>query len=302
MGRDVRIPCYLHPISRHPPAPWVTQAEKLIDGKPALDLKIFHIASLARAGETILLRSLSVHPEAHVVHDLTGPGETEHNSESQQLFQYLSTYGQKTISLEKLHELGFFRHIKLGASVLLLKQGVFFSDACPGIALLRDPWDAFQSLYTYDGGTNDFENNQLWLRYRLPRLIAWTEMMNFPAELIDAIKSANDPFEQYLIFYRTRARQLTSSYSSIFYYEDLIANPQQTLTEIQLALELEPCTKVFHSHQFFPDNLPGHGGANLSRKLEPQNTRQLLSPDDTQARRLLELVTEVGLDRYASRY
>ncbi|MFY9511712.1 MAG: hypothetical protein WAQ05_12150, partial [Rubrivivax sp.] len=104
-------------------------------------LRIVHMASLARSGETLLLRTLAAHPALQVVHDL----HPTNSAEETRLFQLLRVWPQATLPRDAAPQL------RPGTEVLLIKQGVFtLRGPFAGFGLLRNPYATFCSLWSYD--------------------------------------------------------------------------------------------------------------------------------------------------------
>ena len=80
--------------------------------------KIFHMASMARSGETLMLRILAESDKVVVVHNL----EEKDDAEKEKAFNFLKTYSSKKIA--RYHR--YIKPYNLNKNqILLLKQGVW---------------------------------------------------------------------------------------------------------------------------------------------------------------------------------
>lgn len=225
-------------------------------------LRVVHMASLARSGETLLLRTLSAHPAIQVVHDLH-PGNS---ADETRLFQLLRVWPRPTLPREAAPSAG-------PAEVLLIKQGVFtLRGPFAGFGLLRNPYATFCSLWSYDaklaGGRPDAASNlRFWQQRRLPRLAAWTDAM-LPS-LLPALLAETDPVRQFLMFWQARAAQILRHCETVVRYEDFVQQPQPVLERICTAIGLPFDAALLNAHQRFAPGQPGHGGADLGAPIRP---------------------------------
>jgi len=231
----------------------------------SLKLKIIHISSIARSGETILLRDLSVHPDIHVVHDLIeGGGNQAHRSESQKLFSYIRINDPKYLTIDKLQSLGFFNYLKIGAKIIILKQGVFNSDNKNQFGFIRSPLYCFNSLYNFEKKTFNFQKKKVWFNNRLPRIIAWSEMCGMETNLLSKLKKSNCPAEQFVIFYEFRFNQIIKNSKKIFTYENYVKKHKENLSKIVKFIGIPDNKKIYSAYEYFPKDLIGHGYSKLS--------------------------------------
>ena len=232
-------------------------------------LRIVHLASLARSGETLMLRTLAAHPALHVVHDLHPT-----NSEAEtRLFQLLRVWPEPVLPRWQID-----RHLAPGgvpalASVLLIKQGVFAPRGpFQGVGLLRNPYASFCSLWSYDaklaGCRPDAAINlQHWHERRLPRLIAWADAC-VPA-LVPALLAERDPVRQFLRFWQARVAQILRDCKTVVLYEDFVSAPQPVLERVCHAAGVPFDAGLLEAHRRFRPGQKGHGGIDLGQPIRP---------------------------------
>lgn len=211
-------------------------------------VRVFHIASMARSGETLLLRSLSAHTKAWVVHNL----QYKDPLEDARLFQYLKKYPYKKLSNKyyKLRDAGVGRDVE----VLILKQGVWehrydFS----GLVLSRNPVSIYSSLkeYAYRNSVDVFGGHLYrWLR-------------DIDENQLDFFSRLKD-IEKFCYFYSRRMGPLLKLGIPIIRYEDFITRPIPVLKEVCSYVGLDFEESMGASHRLFGPNSIGHGGIRLS--------------------------------------
>jgi Sulfotransferase family len=228
-------------------------------------LRVVHLASLARSGETLVQRALAVHPQVQVVFDLLEP-----NSPQQlKLFELLRVWPGETLPRWQ-----FERQVAPQTTVLLLKQGIFTPrHRAAGFGLLRNPYAAFVSLWHYEArrlgerGADAVRNLLLWRQFREPRLLVWADAMQ-PA-LLPALRAERDPVRQFLLFWDMRVRQIVAEQRTLVHYEDFVVAPEAELRRICTAIGLPWDPSVLHSHRHFRPGQIGHGGIDLSAPIRP---------------------------------
>lgn len=235
----------------------------------AAGLRVVHMASLARSGETLMLRTLAAHPAVHVVHDLH-PTNTKQET---RLFALLRVWPLPTLPRAAAD-------VAARSQVLLVKQGVFaMRGAFTGFGLLRNPYASFASLWSYDarlaGAEPDAATNlRHWRQRRLPRLAAWVDA-TLP-HLLPAVLAETDPAQQFLIFWRARVAQIQGQCPVVVLYEDFVAEPQPVLERLCTAIGLPFDAALLTSHRCFAPGQLGHGGTDLG---QPIRTAPAWVPD-----------------------
>ncbi len=220
------------------------------------------MASLARSGETLMLRTLSAHPAVHVVHDLH-PTNTEHEA---RLFALLRVWPLPTLPRAAAG-------VTDSSEVLLVKQGVFsMRGPFMGFGLLRNPYATFASLWSYDarlaGEAPDAATNlRHWRQRRLPRLAAWVDA-TLP-DLLPALLAEPDPVQQFLTFWRARVAQIQRQCAVVVLYEDFVREPRPVLERVCGAIGLPFDTALLTAHERFSPGQPGHGGTDLAQPIRP---------------------------------
>ncbi len=223
-------------------------------------VRIFHMAGMARSGETILLRSLSQHPKIKIVHNLfekDRPHETA-------LFRFLKAHEGTSIATD--HRLVAPYGLEDDQS-FVLKQGVWEHPFdFKGFILARNPLAIFASLLTYDEvmGSSRYQNWPLnearlkrWLKDIEPTAVAELE--------------GRRPVEQFAVFYNRRMGRLSERELPVVSYEDLAVAPEETLSRIcgVLGLGYDPALAI--AHRAFPAPCPGHGKTDLSRPINSKS-------------------------------
>lgn len=252
-------------------------------------LPIYHIASMARSGETLLLKLLYAHTRIHVCHNLF-----EKDSKLElELFNHLRTRKSKTISIYN----SIVRRSRISRNnVIVIKQGVWSHDYdFNGFVLVRNPLAIFSSLWRFKDEDQNDDPAANWVR-NTDRMIRWLGLMN--KELINGFEELS-PEEQFIAFYNQRANYLASLNLPIFKYENLIEKPEVTLSAICEAIGLEFENEMLSAHLLFKDNPKGHGGSDLSRKLDSKSTESFTkylttSQIDTVISGIRETATGVG--------
>jgi hypothetical protein len=233
-------------------------------------LRIAHLASFARCGETLVQRALSAHPQVQVVFDLHEP-----NTPAQErLFELLRVWPLDTVPRWQLAE-----HLRPGTSVLLLKQGIFEPRHRPhGFGLLRNPYAAFVSLWHYEArrlgeAADPARNLQHWRTRREPRLLVWADA-TMPA-LLPALRAERDPVRQFLMFWQARVAQIVAQQRTLLHYEDFVRHPEPELRRLCAALDLPWDAAVLDAHRSFRPGERGHGGIDLGAAIRPSPDWQL---------------------------
>ncbi len=234
----------------------------------AAPLRIVHLASFARCGETLVQRALSAHPQVQVVFDLYEP-----NTPAQQrLFELLRVWPLDVLPRWQLAE-AVGAPVADEVTVLLLKQGIFEPRHRPqGFGLLRNPYAAFVSLWHYEarrlGEAADAARNlHHWRTRREPRLLVWADA-SMPA-LLPRLRAERDPVRQFLRYWQARVSQIVEQQRTLLHYEDFVQAPERELRRVCGALELPWNPAMLVSHQGFRAGEPGHGGIDLGAPIRP---------------------------------
>ena len=138
---------------------------------PFQRIPIFHMASLARSGETLVQKYLSAHSKIHICHNLYKDDSPKEIA----LFEHLMTRKSRSIGVR--HPMA--RHLKSKkGDALVIKQGVWnHPHPFNGFVLARNPLSVFASLWTYDikerGGSPELN----WV-YNIERMKRWLGKMD----------------------------------------------------------------------------------------------------------------------------
>ena len=227
-------------------------------------IPIYHIAGMARSGETMLLHILSKNSSVNIVHNM----RKKDRMYEEYFFRYLSKFPNKSIN--RFYPLALPYKIKKN-DVLIIKQGVwehrypFF-----GIILTRNPLSIFSSLREYDSKNGmNWEYN--WKYYRLPRLISW--LKDIDKSLIISFKNKS-PIEQFCLFYNRRMSSLAKLNHPIIRYEELVLEP-----EIQIKKICEYFKIDYEEKMLFFDNKNkiGHGKFDPNRSIDTKSIEKYFS-------------------------
>lgn len=230
-------------------------------------LRVVSLASLARSGETVLLRALAAHPQLHVVHDLYAANDEI----EQRLYGLLRVWPLPTLPRAELDH-----HLAPGAvspqaRVLLLKQGVFTPrHRVEGFGLIRNPYAVFCSLWSYDAKLEGLSptaerNLENWRSRRLPRLLIWVEA-SLPW-LLPALRAEADPVRQFLSYWQARVAQILERHRTVLNYESLVADPQTELCRACEAIDVPYDPAMLQAHRLHRPGELGHGGIDLGAPL-----------------------------------
>jgi hypothetical protein len=224
---------------------------------PFAKVKIFHIASMARSGETVFLRSLAAHTRICVVHNLEAK-DAEHSA---QLFEFLKHYPERKIKCRH----PYVRPYKvLPSDVLVLKQGVWeHRFPFDGIILSRNPAAIYASLRNYDANGAEDDLDKLWHNNE-KRFARW--MRDIDASLVDEML-ALPAVEQFCFFYNRRMGALADLGLPVVHYENFVTNPEKVLavTVNAMGLDYEGC--MLNAHSGYSRNAKGHGKIDMGAPL-----------------------------------
>lgn len=225
---------------------------------PFHKIPIFHIASLARSGETLVQKYLSAHTKIHICHNLYKDDSPQEIA----LFEHLMTRRSRSIGVRHPRA----RHLKLKkGDALLIKQGVWnHPHPFNGFILARNPLSVFASLWTYDLKERGGSPEMNWV-HNIERMKRWLGKMD--RSLLDRFDHLS-PEQQFCAFYNHRTDHLASLGLKILRYEDLFNNPEQWLSEACSAMGLTYEQQMTDAHLMFLGRKEGHGGNDLSRPLD----------------------------------
>lgn len=221
--------------------------------------KIFHMASMARSGETLLLKILAVHPDVKVVHNL----DKEDGQNKEQAFQFLKNY--KPTSISRKHKLMMPYKLKKN-DVLLVKQGVWKHPyAFNGFVLSRNPVSIYSSLKAYDSNADGYDIDKNFWFGNTERFKRW--LKDIDEKMTNQIISKS-PIEQFVDFYNLRMGNLSSIGKPVVRYEDLIVNTKEVLTKVCDCIGVPMENSLLNSHKFYKKGLIGHGQNDLSKPID----------------------------------
>jgi len=182
------------------------------------DIPIFHIASMARSGETMIQYALNQHPDVLTVFNLNKI-DFGYNHE---LARFIMKHDKKTIN-ENSKLLKPYNHST--AKVILMKQGIWeHRYPFDGIVLVRNPLSVYASLKMFDskiGRSINLHSN--WKQYRYPAFIQW--LHHIDESIIPNFKNLS-PIEQFCLFYNRRMKPLAYLNNPILHYERFVKTPE----------------------------------------------------------------------------
>ena len=228
------------------------------------NIPIFHIASIARSGETILMRNLSVHTKIKIVHNFW----SSDTFIQQAMYKHLKKRSNTKIS--RFNFLALPYRLKKG-DVLILKQGVWRHPfQFQGLILVRNPLSIFASLRSYDEKHYDIPAGKVAWDFTNARLRRW-----LADEAPKALNGYDEktPIEQFSIYYNNRMENLLSRDLPILRYEDLVTSPQQELARVLNIIGVDIQDKVFHAEKEFEDGYLGHGFSDFSKPLNSDSLK-----------------------------
>lgn len=217
---------------------------------------LYHVASMARSGETMLMHMLARHSSIQVVHNLRNRDQWHEKF----LFHYLMKYSEQ--SMHRLHPLLMPYPLK-SDSILLLKQGVWkHRYPFQGIVFSRNPLSIFSSLKYYGVSASD-DWKLSWSRYRVPRFIAWLKKID--KNLLEGFENKT-PVEQFCLFYNKRMNDLFELDNPIIRYEEFVENPEK-----YARLICDECGVSFESAMLWAaegSSKAGHGHYDSTREID----------------------------------
>lgn len=243
----------------------------ILDRLIPFNIPIYHMASMARSGETLLQRTLRAHPKIHVVHNFY----REDSPQEHDLFDYLKRHDSKEISSKDSH----LSHLRLTqGQILLLKQSVW-EHRFPfnGFILARNPVSIFSSLKTYDQ-PGDFQNWKLYWEKNTARFRRW--LKDIDPKMLDGFDDLS-PIDQFCLFYNRRMNSLADTGLPIVHYENFVKNPASEVLEILHILSLKGEGDLNRAHEHFGIGEIGHGKIDLSQPIRTDSIYrylQFLSP------------------------
>ena len=202
--------------------------KKVFARKLPFEVPVYHMASMARSGETMMLGLLNRHPQLQVVHNLKKQDERYELD----LFEYLRTCEREALASD--HSLVAPYRLQSGQK-LILKQGVWeHRYNFKGVVLARNPISIFASLLTYDGPAN--EGGEFDWTKNEKRLMTWME--DIDPGLTEQLTNKS-PVEQFALFYNRRMGKLFQLGLPVFRYEDIVKHPREQLPEILSHFDVE---------------------------------------------------------------
>ena len=221
---------------------------------------IVHVASMARSGETVFLRSLNAHPQ---IYNLVNLQEKDNEAETQ-LFRFLQHYEFKQI--DRSHPL--MEDLKLKSNqTLLIKQGVWeHKYPFDGVILVRNPISVYASMVSYNASSpEEFQARKKALTRNCKR---W--LRDIDHQLLDSFNSLN-VIEQFCAFYNRRMYPLSQLGLPIVHYEEFCLRPEPYLKAVLSSFSLNYQESVAQSHLNYSEEQTGHGLIQLAEPINPKS-------------------------------
>lgn len=225
-------------------------------------LPIYHMASMARCGETVTLRNLSFHPRIKVVAQV----DAMDSKENMQLFDFLKGWTNTEIPLDN----EYLQSINPSVDdIILVKQGIWEHRASfNGFVLVRNPVSVYASLLEYDknGGHKSWLNNMLTAVFtdnnqNKERMLRW--MQDIDKNLIPYMENIDD-ISLFCAFYNRRMMPLINLGLKVIHYERLVTDPACYFKIILKEMHLPFDYSVLHAHKNYSAGTIGHGKSDLS--------------------------------------
>jgi hypothetical protein len=252
-------------------------------------IPVFHLASLARCGQTLMLKLLAAHPRIHVplqIVEEQDPVDTMFVRRVQEGLDSLSP-GDEYARLRKLDD----------STIIVVKQGVWeHRHPFRGFALVRNPYSVIASLLEFNR-RHEGLRPALLARHRYAasyaRLQRWATAMN--PVLAELVSGARTPVEAAAIFYACRVAHLLSLGIPVFHYERFVREPQAVLSGICSVLGTEFVPAQLEAHlDYRGRGAEGHGLNDLARPVDRQSLDAWRRLPRRQRKTILELTFAVA--------
>lgn len=230
-------------------------------------IPIYHMASMARSGETLMLRTLEAHSNIRTVHNLF----QQDSKESLALFNLLQNYNEFSIA-SSIPEVQAFN--VRSNEILLLKQGAYeHQSPFQGFILVRNPLSIYVSLKKYD----NYWSLAWWrelIKGKLSkkncptvrgRLSRWFKCVD--SQIAKGVGSLSE-IELFCAFYNRKMFALFQTGLPIVHYEHFVQKPEETLRRLLPLLGLEFTQEMLKAETFYPAGMVGHGKNDLTRKID----------------------------------
>lgn len=263
-----------------------------LDRKPGRNLglaRVVHMASLARSGETLMLRTLGAHSRIHIAAQLID------SPESEKRLRFFMDWPDQTIPCH--HEILSGLDVRDG-DLILVKQGIW-EHRWPfnGFVLARNPVSVYASLLAYDDQkTARWESLLLRLgcfeRARalggnIERLTRWFGNID---PCIAVSLPHMDLLEIFAAFYNRRMGRLATLDLPVIHYEDFILQPAAMLEELCGKLGIEYEDGMVDSHKLHSGM--GHGKNPLDRPIGPSSDDKSRRVSRRDRERIIALTAE----------
>lgn len=243
------------------------------------EIPIKHVASFARAGETMTLRMLASHPRIHVPLQI----QQAEDVVDQKFVARVVDQELQSISVDDPYARA--RGLIPG-SVVVVKQGVWAPRAFDGIVLVRQPFAFVASMLECDRqeGLPNGHGQRLVFARTYERLLRWSERMD--QALCARINATDDVVDALGVYYRWRVSWLTKRGLPIFRYELVVKEPKKSSEAMCQALGVEFDDAILDSHNHHRGKV-GHGKNDLERPIDASSLDKWRALDLSVRRRIL---------------
>jgi len=250
-------------------------------------LSVFHVASCARSGETVLLRTLAAHSRVFVPVNID---KKEDESRARLAAGLMDRREQAIPRTDPLLE-GIDT---AGKGVLLLKQGTWeHRHPFKGFILARNPVSVYASLKNYDTApaTSARSRIRAFLGLRTTegsretshdRMVRWSA--DIDPVLRELIRGCSFD-EAFCAFYTRRMLPLARLGLPVIHYERFVTDPEGTVRAICAVLGIEYEDAMLNAHAAYSPRTEGHGKIDLAKPIGTES--------------LTKYMETVGPDAYA---
>lgn len=235
------------------------------------NIPLFHMASCARSGETVVLRTMSAHPDVYIPMNISKTDDKPGTA----LVRHIRTpefQHQKTLTRKLLEEL----EVGTDFSSVLVKQGVWeHKTEFYGFVLVRNPVSVYASLKNFDRQPEFSRASRFKAALGLKisnkrnedskgRLVRWAGDVD--KEMQDLIKPL-DFDEAFSVFYNRRMAPLADINLPVIHYERFVTDPETEIKRICDAIEVDFRPELLNAHTNFKPGTEGHGKNDLGKPI-----------------------------------
>lgn len=249
--------------------PIVSQERKSLTYRGPDFATVHYLLSFSRSGETLVSRHLALSSEIQVGYNLYA----RDREKEAQLNSFLRSQGSPRHLSQSEVEKFDVRVPKVFA------KAIYPHASQTGIVLSRHPLAVANSI------VNIFRRDDSeQVAKRVNRLVGYVD----PSlqELSPQVEE-NSIITKWSIAWSIRMAQAFALQQPVVRFEELVVEPDREFSRITQALSIDFTAKMKFADCFFPSNLTGHGGINLSQPISPGAAEPRLSLSDRQIHTVL---------------